>query len=260
MRLTKWLPKPLQKFVRDRMTVYVYTYGFRPSPSVVDQVLRFRVGDRYLTVTADHRTALYDMISEVVAYDCYQLGRVRWSDHGERRIVDIGANVGVTALVLSQIPGAQVTCYEPDPGNCEWLHKNLAANDIDNVRVRQAAVADADGEVGFQLDQESTGGRVVRDGGVRVPAVTLAKACMGTVDLLKCDCEGGEYDIVDQMTQEVAARIRNISIEVHDLDESRNVRRIAERLTGLGYRISEKPDMWERGALHMLLATRASDT
>lgn len=115
MRLTKWLPKPLQKFVRERMTVYVYTYGFRPSPSVVDQALRFRVGDRYLKLTADHRTALYDMISEVVAYDCYQLGRVRWSDHGERRIVDIGANVGVTALVLSQIPGAQVTCYEPDP-------------------------------------------------------------------------------------------------------------------------------------------------
>ena len=87
------------------------------------------------------------------------------------------------------------------------------------MRVHQAAVADADGEVGFQLDPESTGGRVVRHAGVRVPAVTLAQACTGTVDLLKCDCEGGEYDIVDQMTQELAARIRNISIEVHDLDE-----------------------------------------
>jgi hypothetical protein len=40
---------------------------------------------------------------------------------------------------------------------------------------------------------------------------------------LKCNCEGGEYEIVKQITPELATRIRNISIEVHDLDQSRNL-------------------------------------
>src|SRR5689334_15285605 len=104
MRLTKWMPKRLQKFVRERMTIFVYTYGFRPSAVIQEQMLKFTVSGRTLTAKADHRTALYDMIAEVVDYDAYQLRQLRWDEHRENHIIDIGANVGVTALVLSQVP------------------------------------------------------------------------------------------------------------------------------------------------------------
>ena len=104
MKLTNWLPRPLQRFVRERMTIYVYTYGFRPSAVVEEQALKFRISGRELTVKADYRTALYDMITEVVDYDAYQLQQIQWDSHREPHIIDIGANVGVTALVFSQIP------------------------------------------------------------------------------------------------------------------------------------------------------------
>jgi FkbM family methyltransferase len=267
MKLTKWLPKALEKFVRERMTIYVYNYGFRPSAVVREQIFKFKIASGEMTVKADYRTALYDMIAEVIDYDAYQLQQLQFDSNSEHHILDIGANVGVSAIVFSQIPRATITCYEPDPGNCAFLRQNLKLNGITNVKVFQAAVATVNGTTEFQIDEESTGGHVVRGSvkgksqKIKVSVTTLERAIddcgSDVIDLLKCDCEGGEYDIVEQITPKLAKRIRNITVEVHDLDQSHNLQSISSHLSRLGYQLSHKPDMWERSALHLLLATRA---
>jgi FkbM family methyltransferase len=266
MKLLKYLPPSIRQFVRDRMTVYVYTYGFRPSSIVEEQILKFKFAGRELSVKADHRTALYDMISEVVDYDCYQLKKIEWGSGREHHIVDIGANIGVTAIVLAQIPGARVTCYEPDPDNCALLRLNLDLNGITNVRTFQAAVASANGTLEFQTHAESTGGHLAGENpspGGRTISVTavnvdrvLEQSGAHLIDLVKCDCEGDEYSLIEQLTPAHAASIRNLSIEVHDLDPARNLHTITSKLASLGYELSVIPDMWERSALHLLLASR----
>ncbi len=122
------MPPPFREFLRQRLTVDVYTYGFRPSRSIAEQTFTFVHSGHSFSVKADHRTALYDMIAEVVDYDCYQLNKLEWESGRDRYIVDIGANVGITALVLSEIPGARVVCYEPDADMWERsaLHLLLA--------------------------------------------------------------------------------------------------------------------------------------
>jgi FkbM family methyltransferase len=267
MKLSKLVPPPFREFLRQRLTVYVYTYGFRPSRSIAEQTFTFMHSGRSFSVKADHRTALYDMIAEVVDYDCYQLKKLEWEPGRDRYIVDIGANVGVTALVLSQIPGARVVCYEPDAGNCAFLRGNIERNGISNVNVVQAAVAGSDGALEFQTDAESTGGRLVAAGAalsktaLKVDTVSLSRVLEQfdehQVDLIKCDCEGGEYTIIEQLTPAIAARIRNLSIEVHDLDSSQNLQAISAKLSSLGYKLSCIPDMWERSALHLLLARQS---
>ena|SRR5579863_9661779 len=266
MKLSKLVPPPFREFLRRRLTIYVYTYGFRPSKCIAEQTFTFMYSGRSFSVRADHRTALYDMIAEVVDYDCYQLAKLQWQPGRDRYIVDIGANVGVTALVLSQIPGARVVCYEPDRGNCDFLRGNIGRNQVSNVKVVQAAVADFDGSLQFQTDVESTGGRLVAAGTassvptVKVDSVSLTRVLEQfgdqEVDLIKCDCEGGEYSIIERMTPAIASRIRNLSVEVHDLDSSRNLQTISAKLSSLGYKLSCIPDMWERSALHLLFAKR----
>jgi FkbM family methyltransferase len=268
MKLSKLVPPPFREFLRQRFTIYVYTYGFRPSRSITEQTFIFVHSGRSFSVGADHRTALYDMIVEVVDYDCYQLRKLQWEPGRQRNIVDIGANVGVTALVLSQIPGTRVICYEPDGGNCAFLRGNIERNGVSNVKVVQAAVAAFDGAQQFQLDIESTGGRLVAMGtasprhAVMVDTVSLSSVLEQfgdhEVDLIKCDCEGGEHTIIEQLTLPLASRIRNLSVEVHDLDSSRNLQTISAKLSSLGYKLSCVPDMWERSALHLLLASRPS--
>ena len=248
------------------MTVYVYTYGFRPSPVIKEQTLTFKVAGCQLTVTADYRTPLYDTISEVVDYDCYQLKKIEWDSRREHCIVDVGANVGVTALVLAQLPRSHITCYEPDPENCALLRHNLELNGVTNVRVFEAAVANVNGSLKFQTYAESVGGHLV--GGDSTPAAgtrsvtavnldrVLEQCGSREVDLMKCDCEGGEHALIEQMTPEHAARVRHLSIEVHDLGRTRNFQTISSKLTMLGYELSVLADMWERSSLHLLLARR----
>ena len=78
----------------------------------------------------------------------------------------------------------------------------------------------------------------------------------GDIGLMKVDCEGGEYDIVEQMTADVAARIARITFEIHDLDEDRNARSIGARLESLGYVVVWRPDPYGRQSLHHALACR----
>jgi len=268
MKLSDLLPPPIRQFVRDRMTVYIYTYGFRPSPCIEEQLLTFSFRGRKLTAMANHRTALYDTILDVVDHDCYQLEKLVWEPAGNHNILDIGANVGVTALVLAQIPGARVTSYEPDPENCALLRGNIERNGLTNIAVREAAVGASNGKLLFQLHEESTGGALAQNGcgakTLTVDAVTLDRAVEesapggGEISLLKCDCEGGEYDLLEQLTPSLARRIRNLTMEVHDLDGTRNVQWVSNKLSGLGYEVSCAPDLWERGALHLVLARQAS--
>ena len=248
------------------MTIYIYAHGFRPSRSIQDQILTFSGGGRALTARAGYRTALYDTIAEVVDYDSYQLKRLAWEPNRDHCIVDIGAHVGVAALVLAQIPGARVICFEPDPENCAFLRDNTERNGLRNVSVREAAVAGSNGKLQFQPHAESTRGFLAAAGAnsgapaLTVEAVTLERvleeSATGEIDLLKCDCEGGEYEILDRFTPELAARIHNLTMEVHDLDSRRNVEWISQKLSGLGYQVSCIPDLWERSALHLLLARR----
>jgi hypothetical protein len=88
-----------------------------------------------------------------------------------------------------------------------------------------------------------------------LPSALLA--CTGAnVELIKMDCEGGEYAIVEQISPELARRIRNMTMEVHDLDRDRNVSALSERLKSLGYRLHYKNELLNRLGLHHLLASR----
>jgi Methyltransferase FkbM domain len=72
---------------------------------------------------------------------------------------------------------------------------------------------------------------------VKVDTVSLSRVLEQfgdrEIDLIKCDCEGGEYTIIEQLTPAIAARIRNLSTEVHDLDSSHNLQTISAKLSSL---------------------------
>jgi len=55
MKLSKLVPPPFREFLRQRLTVYVYTYGFRPSRSISEQTFTFTDSGRSFNVKADHR-------------------------------------------------------------------------------------------------------------------------------------------------------------------------------------------------------------
>jgi FkbM family methyltransferase len=272
MRLLNSVPKPCKRFLRRSISAFVYRYGFHPyhfhtASSVEEQTISFKVDGRMFTVKADHLTPLYDMIYEVVDYDAYQLSQINWEPSREHCILDIGANVGVSALYFSQLPGANVTCYEPHPDNCAFLRRNLELNQIANVRVIEAAVDSFTGSTEFDVSDNSSGGHIMwgpTPTARRIKVNTIAfdevigECNSQEIDLVKLDCEGSEYAIIDQLNHGLAARIRNITLEVHDLDRAHNLRSISAKLAGLGYELTSKASSCAYFAFNTLLARRTA--
>ena len=66
---------------------------------------------------------------------------VQLKDFSPTRIIDIGANVGASAIYFhSQYPNAQVTCFEPSTKNFGYLTQNL--QDIDHITLNPFGLSD----------------------------------------------------------------------------------------------------------------------
>lgn len=169
-----------------------------------------------LLVRRDYLSQDMDVVNEVYFSDCYRtalLGRFRENE----LVVDVGAHIGAFARKWHEKnPSARIVCVEACPENLDVLKKNVG----DFARVIHAACTYEPGPVflhnSVKSDGTSTGGSLVVpiDGGPEVnenlywpdrrdlPKVTLEDILRLTgerqIDLLKLDCEGSEFSILEQ--------------------------------------------------------------
>jgi FkbM family methyltransferase len=165
-------------------------------------------------------------------------------------VVDIGASVGDHSLhVARQIPGGRVVAVEPDPGSFALLQANIAQNRARNILPIRAAVTAKAGEAllcsASRAAERSTAAPSAV-GAVSVPATTLdllfEEQRIDWCDLLKIDCEGGEFEILFGAAPSTLARIGHVCLEYHDgvtaFHHDRLVRFFEER----GFEVRLRPD------------------
>ncbi|MDT4891293.1 MAG: hypothetical protein QOE97_328 [Pseudonocardiales bacterium] len=173
---------------------------------------------------------------EQYADDCYDIDWVLGNDRTSAlQVLDVGAHVGAFATNLATAnPQLRVECYEPSPESARYLRRNVEQNGLAaRVRVHQAAMADKEGEA--LLDDNSAGsvhnGLVREDhrlvagddapgsrATVRVATRTFDQAVADApapFDLVKMDCEGGEYALVYASTPSNWASVQRIVMEYH---------------------------------------------
>ncbi|OAF17308.1 MULTISPECIES: FkbM family methyltransferase [Bradyrhizobium] len=117
--------------------------------------------------------------------------------------IDVGANVGTFALVMSRQvgPEGKVVAIEPHPMTFARLSFNHAASRATQVRLVQAAAGDSDGELMIETGGGNLGATHVVTGtagadAIKVPSLRLTRildeAGVTKVDALKIDVEGFE--------------------------------------------------------------------
>jgi FkbM family methyltransferase len=142
-------------------------------------------------------------------------------DERPRVVVDIGSNIGLSALYfLTRNAGTRCCLYEPVPENLRRLERTLDSY-RDRYTVEAAAVADVEGEVEFGV--EPTG----RYGGIGVSTgASLRVRCRsinavveevlerhGRIDLIKLDTEGAEERTIRAIAPEHLDRIGAFYLE-----------------------------------------------
>jgi FkbM family methyltransferase len=115
------------------------------------------------------------------------------------RILDLGANIGLTVLFFSQaLPTCTGIAVEPDPQNAALLKKCLLANHLGaRWEVVEACAGTEDGTTSFVYGQ-STVGRAVSQAGTGTIQVAVRDVLpeLARADLAKLDIEGAEWQLV----------------------------------------------------------------
>ena len=124
-------------------------------------------------------------------------------------VVDLGASLGPFTYKI--LPKNPKQCYVVEPLSYQIgvLHKNVGR---DNVKIIQGAITDKK-KIDITWDDVSES----------VPTFTfkefLEENNIKHIDFLKCDCEGGEYDVFQQSNIEFLKTIPKIVTEFHMRDD-----------------------------------------
>jgi FkbM family methyltransferase len=185
--------------------------------------------------------------------------------HSFRTIIDIGANMGCFAVYAAlQSPEARIYCYEPEQRNFGFLMRNIEINALaPRVSARQCAVASSAGPRQLVLGESPTNSLVHVDKSVGQQLVScttlkdiIADNRLDNVGLLKVNCEGAEYEILESFPAAEFSRISNIRLEYHNLPApGKNGKSLARFLEARDYRIQHYT--WYPDGSGFIWATRA---
>lgn len=159
----------------------------------------------------DSRSKDLSAIREVIGRNDYHLENISLREGAV--VFDIGANIGTFSMMAKKsYPTATIFAIEPHPENFTLLQKN-APFAISN----QAAVTGHTGSVEFRSTGSPIGFRVQQDGGLIVPSISLDEltASCDSIDLVKMDVEGSEYDIFQHVSPETFRKVTNFLVEAH---------------------------------------------
>lgn len=188
------------------------------------------------------------ILSEVFVDECYSRGFDLCS---EPIIVDVGGYIGDFALFAAKrLNASRVITCEPSPRNLKLLEANVGANKLGaTIKIIDRAVTNGDP---IRLDVDAPDDEQccisafnAGSGKSQIAGISLAQIIeferLDHIDLLKLDCEGGEYEIIRTAPKEVLSKVRNIVIEVHDIPGCEQMLpQMIEVLREAGFGVSQK--------------------
>lgn len=142
-------------------------------------------------------------------------------------VVDIGANIGCVSLIAAK-RGARVFAFEPASDNFETFKHNVEINDFkDRIDCINLGVGKS-GKTKLYIHPRNSGATsafLAQNGSDEnlfeiVDFISIYDVFniykIQHCDFLKMDCEGSEKDIIEDLDDNLASKINQISLEFHD--------------------------------------------
>jgi FkbM family methyltransferase len=171
-------------------------------------------------------------------------------------VVDIGANIGTFTVLAASIvgPRGHVIAFEPVTKTFERLKRNVVLNGLGNVNCQNAAIYSREGTITLQVCKKSALAKTQKPNDRGADYLKETASCLtldrvfkdfkiDRINLLKVDCEGSEHGIFETLSPGAAARIDQISMEVHAF-EGTSIDRLGERLATLGFFTVRYGSIW----------------
>jgi FkbM family methyltransferase len=135
-------------------------------------------------------------------------------------VLDVGGFEGQWASDIFARFAPTIHVFEPVAAQAAAIERRFAPND--RIHVHPVGLAGRDDEVDIVVDGERSSVSARRGLSERVRLVAAAEELdrlgIDEVDLLKCNIEGGEYDLLEHLLDTgLVSRIRELQVQFHDL-------------------------------------------
>lgn len=139
-----------------------------------------------------------------------------------KAIIDVGAYIGDSALVLSELPASTIYCFEAVPESYSLLQTTIRLNHLDRVVAENLALGADSGSLKIRVDGPCSTSVSQTIGGegqqIEVPLTTLdAYVAQHDVEvgLIKVDIEGGEPDFLIGAKQTICRQRPILMISIY---------------------------------------------
>jgi len=146
-----------------------------------------------------------------------------WDLPKDARVVDLGANIGLASVYFASfLPDAHVVAVEPDEENCRLIKKNCRRLLKDGrLHVLRGFIAAKDGTAGIDRNVRAWAFHKVDTIDPKheaVPCISmqhlLETSGFDRIDLLKCDIEGSERELIQDCTPWIGC-VKHLIVETH---------------------------------------------
>lgn len=163
-------------------------------------------------------------------------------DFASRDVVDVGANIGDTAIYFSLLGSKRVIALEPFFHTFKLASENIRLNQLENIELLNAGLSNNDGFI--TLDREiigNIGSRLVESEKGEPTELLSLETLMERYNLaepvIKMDCEGCEYKALLNTPNDVIASFKQIMVEFHN-----GYRNIEAKLKSAGFEVVHTKD------------------
>lgn len=199
-----------------------------------------------------------DKADESVWTEIFKLREYRQAEevikNSDKVILDIGAHAGFFTLYCRALnTKTRIICVEPEPKNVKFLNEHLKINKIQNTEVEPSALAEKTDKRELFVSPDSSFHFLLTEGEktdskITVDCLSLKDLCkkyrIDSIDIIKMDIEGGEYELLKCWTEEEWAMIDNIIMEYHDYKSNKH--EILRQILGEnGFSVEEHPSKFE---------------
>ena len=161
----------------------------------------------------------------------------KWLDVEGKNVVDVGANIGDTAIYFTLKGAKHVYAFELYPYSYNIAKKNIKLNHLEDKIILLNEGCGKSGFVKIKEDYENTGGTDLKNfkEGKKIRIVSLdeiVKRFNLKHSALKVDCEGCEYALILNANDKALKAFGQIIIEYHY-----GYRNLVERLEKAGFKV-----------------------
>jgi FkbM family methyltransferase len=218
---------------RDRFLQRVL---LRVRPAFLGAALKRLLGIERIVVATRHGRFFIDPISNLGStltasgeYEPEMIRTLAYFLKPSGTFVDVGANEGYFSVIGYRAVGTsgKVIAVEPQSRLRHVLQENFRLNEMPGIQIAACAVSDVAGTANLHLSPDTNTGSTSLDQSTlytlpteQVPTMTLAQllseAKLETVDLVKMDIEGFEYEAILGSKEVFAAhRVKVLALELH---------------------------------------------